>query len=88
MILVEAVPDPATAGDLDLPLIKFLAPNFSGHQFSTEPMVTVRLRCPWRRARFREIARRPREAGLNGRDIAKVLEVSPQRVSQLLKTGS
>ena len=39
-------------------------------------------------ARSREIARRLREAGLNGRDIAKVLDVSPQRVSQLLKTGT
>jgi len=35
-------------------------------------------------ARSREIARRLREAGLTGRDIAKVLDVSPQRVSQLL----
>jgi len=34
-----------------------------------------------------EAARRLRQAGLSGRDIAKVLDVSPQRVSQLLKTG-
>lgn len=36
----------------------------------------------------REAARRLRKAGLSGRDIAKVLDVSPQRVSQLLKTGT
>ena len=36
----------------------------------------------------REAARELREAGLSGRDIAKVLDVSPQRVSQLLKTGT
>lgn len=36
----------------------------------------------------REAARQLRRAGLSGRDIAKVLGVSPQRVSQLLKTGT
>ncbi len=36
-------------------------------------------------AQSREAARQLRRAGLSGRDIAKVLEVSPQRVSQLLK---
>lgn len=35
----------------------------------------------------REAARRLRQAGLSGRDIAQVLDVSPQRVSQLLKTA-
>jgi hypothetical protein len=39
-------------------------------------------------AQSREVARRLRDAGLNGRDIARVLDVSPQRVSQLLKTGA
>ncbi len=39
-------------------------------------------------AQSREAARQLRQAGLSGRDIAKVLEVSPQRVSQLLKTGT
>lgn len=39
-------------------------------------------------AQSREAARRLRQAGLSGRDIAKVLDVSPQRVSQLLKTGT
>lgn len=39
-------------------------------------------------AQSREAARQLREAGLSGRDIAKVLDVSPQRVSQLLKTGT
>src|SRR6266567_607049 len=38
-------------------------------------------------ARSGEAARRVRQAGLSGRDIAKVLDVSPQRVSRLLKTG-
>src|SRR2546425_797473 len=35
-------------------------------------------------ARSRTAARRLREKGLSGRDIAAVLRVSPQRVSQLL----
>ncbi|SFL17037.1 hypothetical protein [Streptomyces pini] len=35
-------------------------------------------------AQLRETARRLREAGLTGRDMAQVLGVSPQRVSQLL----
>lgn len=39
-------------------------------------------------AQSREAARELRQAGLSGRDIAKVLDVSPQRVSQLLKTGT
>jgi len=39
-------------------------------------------------AQSREAARQLRRAGLSGRDIAKVLEVSPQRVSQLLKDGA
>ena len=39
-------------------------------------------------AKSRAAARRLRQAGLSGRDIAIVLDVSPQRVSQLLKTGS
>ena len=36
-------------------------------------------------ARSREVARQLRLAGLNGRDIAAVLRVTPQRVSQLLR---
>jgi hypothetical protein len=39
-------------------------------------------------AQSREAARQLQRAGLTGRDIAKVLNVSPQRVSQLLKTGT
>jgi hypothetical protein len=39
-------------------------------------------------AQSRATARRLRQAGLSGRDIAKVLNVSPQRVSQLLQTGT
>ena len=39
-------------------------------------------------AQSREAARQLQRAGLSGRDIAKVLDVSPQRVSQLLKTGT
>jgi hypothetical protein len=30
MVLVEAVPDPATTRDLDLPLIEFLTADLSG----------------------------------------------------------
>lgn len=36
----------------------------------------------------RTAARRLQQAGLSGRDIAKVLDVSPQRVSQLLKAAN
>jgi hypothetical protein len=36
--------------------------------------------------RSREAARQLKEAGLSGRDIAAVLKVSPQRVSQLLRS--
>jgi hypothetical protein len=36
-------------------------------------------------AQSRDTARRLQQAGLTGRDIAAVLQVSPQRVSQLLK---
>jgi hypothetical protein len=36
-------------------------------------------------ATSRAVARRLREQGLSGRDIAAVLRVSPQRVSQLLR---
>ncbi|HTW00466.1 MAG TPA: hypothetical protein VMF87_09220 [Streptosporangiaceae bacterium] len=39
-------------------------------------------------ARSRQAARDLRQAGLSGRDIAVVLKVSPQRVSQLLKTSA
>jgi hypothetical protein len=39
-------------------------------------------------AQSRVAARRLREAGLSGRDIAAVLHVTPQRVSQLLKEGT
>jgi DNA-directed RNA polymerase specialized sigma subunit len=39
-------------------------------------------------ARSRRAAKRLHQAGLSGRDIAKVLDVTPQRVSQLLKTGT
>jgi len=38
-------------------------------------------------AESRAAARRLRDAGLSGRDIAAVLRVSPQRVSQLLKSA-
>ena len=37
-------------------------------------------------ARSRALALRLREAGLTGADIAVVLRVSPQRVSQLMRT--
>ena len=37
-------------------------------------------------ARSREVARRLKDAGLTGVDAAAVLGVSPQRMSQLLKT--
>jgi DNA-directed RNA polymerase specialized sigma24 family protein len=38
-------------------------------------------------ARSRQVARRLKEEGLSGRDIAVILRVSAQRVSQLLKTS-
>ena len=38
-------------------------------------------------ARSRKVARHLRQAGLSGRDIATVLQVSAQRVSQLLKSA-
>jgi len=38
-------------------------------------------------AQSRRAARRLQQAGLSGRDIARVLDVSPQRVSQLLKAA-
>lgn len=39
-------------------------------------------------AQLRETARRLREEGLTGRDIARVIGVSPQRVSQLLSRST
>jgi hypothetical protein len=36
----------------------------------------------------RSAARELQEAGLSGRDIARMLSVSPQRVSELLDTGA
>lgn len=38
--------------------------------------------------RSRRVARRLKSQGLTGRDIARVLGVSPQRVSQLLSTST
>jgi DNA-directed RNA polymerase specialized sigma subunit len=38
-------------------------------------------------ARSRKIAQRLKQQGLSGRDIAAILNVSPQRVSQLLKSS-
>ena len=38
-------------------------------------------------ARSRKVARDLKRAGLSGRDIAAILKVSAQRVSQLLKSG-
>ncbi len=38
-------------------------------------------------ARSRKVARDLRDAGLSGRDIAAILKVSAQRVSQLLKSA-
>ncbi len=38
-------------------------------------------------ARSRKVARDLKQAGLSGRDIAAILKVSAQRVSQLLKSG-
>jgi len=38
-------------------------------------------------ARSRKVARDLRQAGLSGRDIAAILRVSAQRVSQLLKSA-
>jgi DNA-directed RNA polymerase specialized sigma24 family protein len=37
-------------------------------------------------ARFRQVAQQLKEEGLSGRDIAAILHVSAQRVSQLLKS--
>jgi hypothetical protein len=37
---------------------------------------------------WREAARELRQAGLSGRDIARVLDHSPQRVSQLIETAT
>jgi hypothetical protein len=39
-------------------------------------------------AQWREAAHELRQAGLSGRDIARVLNESPQRVSQLLETAT
>lgn len=39
-------------------------------------------------ARSRHVARRLRQEGLSGRDIAVILHVSAQRVSQLLKSSN
>ncbi len=52
------------------------------------PTLGSDLNAPIPAAQSRATARRLRQAGLSGRDIAKVLNVSPQRVSQLLRTGT
>jgi DNA-directed RNA polymerase specialized sigma subunit len=38
-------------------------------------------------ARSRKVARELKRAGLTGRDIAAILKVSAQRISQLVKSG-
>lgn len=43
---IEAVPDPASTGHLDLPLFQFLAADLAGREVTAEPMVPLGLGRP------------------------------------------
>ena len=47
ILLVEAVPDPAAAGHLDLPLLQLLTANLPCREVGAELMMAFRFRRPW-----------------------------------------
>jgi predicted XRE-type DNA-binding protein len=84
---IETLSDHDTAGDTVI-----IHPEVGGGldeaaQAAREAMVEAEQALRTAAARSRQIAQRLKQQGLSGRDIAAILHVSAQRVSQLLKSS-